>query len=76
MEKKETLELVIEQLEERIAPGVCGCECNEKGNNGWGNGAEGTNNGSDEGGTASSKTAEAVTSGSGNLGGNGNHDAR
>ena len=29
-----------------------------KGNNGWGNGAEGTNNGSDEGGTAPSKTAE------------------
>ena len=29
-----------------------------KGNNGWGNGAEGTNNGSDEGGTAASKTAE------------------
>ena len=72
MEKKETLNLVIEQLEERIAPGVV----DVKGNNGWGNGAEGTNNGSDEGGTATSKTAEAVTSGSGNVGGNGNHTAR
>jgi len=34
---------------------VGGCE---KGNNGWGNGAEGTNNGSDEGGTAGSKIDE------------------
>ena len=40
MEKKETLELVIEQLEERIAPGVCGCECDTKNNNGFGNGPE------------------------------------
>lgn len=31
----------------------------EKGNNGWGNGAEGINNGSDEGGTADSKLPEA-----------------
>jgi hypothetical protein len=30
-----------------------------KGNNGWGNGAEGTNNGSDEGGTADSKLPES-----------------
>ena len=67
---KEKLELVIEQLEERIAPGVV------KGNNGWGNGAEGTNNGSPEGGTESSKSSESVTSGSGNVGGNGNHTAR
>ena len=37
MEKKETLELVIEQLEERIAPGVV---CNEHRDNGWGNGED------------------------------------
>ena len=30
-----------------------------KGNNGWGNGAEGINNGSDEGATAGSKLPEA-----------------
>ena len=30
-----------------------------KGNNGWGNGAEGINNGSDNGSTASSKLPEA-----------------
>ena len=65
---RDKLELVIEQLEERIAPGVV------KGNNGWGNGAEGTNNGSDDGGTESSKTAEATTSGSGNV--NSNHTER
>jgi len=34
MEQKEKLQLVIEQLEERIAPGVV------KGNNGWGNGED------------------------------------
>jgi hypothetical protein len=54
MEKKAKIELMIEQLEERIAPGVV-----TKGNNGWGNGAEGTNNGSDEGGTADSKLPES-----------------
>lgn len=37
MEKKETLELVIEQLEERIAPGVVH---GPKGNNGFGNGGD------------------------------------
>ena len=71
MEQREKLQLVIEQLEERIAPGVVA-----KGNNGWGNGAEGTNNGSDDGGTASSKISESVTNGGGNGGGNLNHDAR
>jgi hypothetical protein len=35
MEKRETLELVVEQLEERIAPGVVG---GPQGNNGFGNG--------------------------------------
>lgn len=35
-----------------------------KANNGWGNGAEGTNNGSDDGGTADSKTSESAVSGS------------
>ena len=49
MEKREQIELVIEQLEERIAPGVV------KGNNGWGNGLDSTNNGSPNGGTAPSK---------------------
>lgn len=34
----------------------CGCEP-EKGNNGWGNGADGTNAGSDNGGTLLSKSA-------------------
>ncbi len=66
---KEKLELVIEQLEERIAPGVV-----TKGNNGWGNGAEGTNNGSDDGGTLASKTTEATASGNGND--NPNHTTR
>ena len=36
MEKKEKLQLVIEQLEERIAPGVV----DAKNNNGYGNGPE------------------------------------
>lgn len=36
MEKKEKLELVIEQLEERIAPGVIHVKCNS----GNGNGSE------------------------------------
>ncbi len=37
----------------------------KKGNNGWGNGAEGINNGSDEGNTASSKIDESLPSGPG-----------
>lgn len=36
--------------------GGCGCEV-EKGNNGWGNGADGTNPGSSAGATAPSKLA-------------------
>ena len=56
MEKRDKLELVIEELEERIAPGVI-----TKGNNGWGNGAEGTNPGSDDGATADSKLPESGT---------------
>lgn len=36
-----------------------------KGNNGWGNGAEGTNPGSDEGGTAGTKSDESVPNGPG-----------
>ena len=35
--------------------GGCGCEV-QKGNNGWGNGDDGTNPGSFSGGTANSKT--------------------
>lgn len=38
MEQKEKLQLVIEQLEERIAPGVV-CD-DHKNNNGYGNGPE------------------------------------
>lgn len=38
MEKRETLELVIEQLEERIAPGVVCPEGHR--DNGWGNGED------------------------------------
>ena len=57
MEKKDKIELVIEQLEERIAPGVV----HPHGNNGWGNGAEGTNAGSDSGLTADSKSTETAT---------------
>ena len=37
MEQREKLQLVIEQLEERIAPGVVG---DGKNNNGYGNGPE------------------------------------
>lgn len=50
----------------------------EKGNNGWGNGAEGTNNGSFAGGSENSKSTEAAstTNGNANAGGNGNHTAR
>ena len=40
-------------------------EPTKKGNNGWGNGAEGTNKGSDEGGTAGSKSDELWTAGDG-----------
>ncbi|GAB2601621.1 hypothetical protein GCM10027034_38560 [Ramlibacter solisilvae] len=50
--------LKTEELE-LVAGGDQPPENTKKGNNGWGNGAEGLNNGSDEGGTAESKTAEA-----------------
>lgn len=43
----------------------CCCEPKRKGNNGWGNGAEGTNPGSDEGGTAGSKSDEVWDEGDG-----------
>ena len=56
MEKKGRIELVIEQLEERIAPGVV-----TKGNNGWGNGADSTNAGSFSGGTDPSKSNNSAT---------------
>ena len=64
MEKRDKIELVIEQLEERIAPGVV----HPHGNNGWGNGAEGTNAGSDSGLTADSKSTESAVDGSPNAG--------
>ncbi len=71
MEKKDKLELVIEELEERIAPGVI-----TKGNNGWGNGAEGTNPGSDNGLTADSKSTETATAATGPNSGTPNSTTR
>lgn len=41
------------------------CPSRAKGNNGWGNGAEGTNPGSTEGGTAGSKSDEVWDLGDG-----------
>jgi hypothetical protein len=41
------------------------CDCPTKGNNGWGNGAEGTNPGSTKGATAGSKKDELWTDGDG-----------
>jgi hypothetical protein len=53
----------------------CCCEGGKsKGNNGWGNGAEGTNPGSDEGGTAGSKSDEVWDEGDGPR--PGKHDHR
>jgi hypothetical protein len=60
-----------------LANGDCteGCECvgdcgggggddpKKKGNNGWGNGSEGTNNGSDDGGTQDTKIDESRDAG-------------
>jgi hypothetical protein len=47
----------------------CGCDGSSttraKGNNGWGNGREGTNRGSSSGGTAGSKSDEAWSLGDG-----------
>ena len=72
MEKRDTLKLVIEELEERIAPGVI----TTKGNNGWGNGAEGTNPGSDNGLTADSKSTETATAATGPNSGTPNSTTR
>jgi hypothetical protein len=48
------------QLDEVVAGTDCTCGCpvpgGEKGNNGWGNGSDPSNPGSDNGGTAPSKT--------------------
>ncbi len=47
------------QLDEVVAGTDCGCPPptgKEKGNNGWGNGSDPSNPGSDNGGTAPSKT--------------------
>jgi hypothetical protein len=51
-----------------MVAGGCGDLCpppepTVKGNNGWGNGAEGTNAGSDDGGTLVSKIDETWTAG-------------
>ena len=43
----------------------CECEGKVKGNNGWGNGADGTNPGSNRGGTAGSKHDNTWTDGDG-----------
>lgn len=61
MEKRDKLELVIEQLEERIAPGVIpGPGGKVHADNGWGNGADSTNNGSFSGGTDPSKSINSA----------------
>jgi len=46
------------ELEKKELSKVTGGCNSAKGNNGWGNGAEGTNNGSSSGGTAGSKSDE------------------
>ena len=56
------------QLDNVVAGTDCGCPPptgKEKGNNGWGNGADPTNPGSDNGKTAPSKTANGSVSGAG-----------
>lgn len=57
------------EAELRHVSGAGGCDCDcepkRKGNNGWGNGAEGTNPGSDKGGTAGSKSDEVWDEGDG-----------
>jgi hypothetical protein len=50
--------LKTEELE-LVAGGAPNPESTKRADNGWGNGAEGTNNGSDEGGTAGSKLPES-----------------
>jgi hypothetical protein len=59
--------LLEKELELVAGAGRCHCDCHprRKGNNGWGNGAEGTNPGSDEGGTAGSKSDESWEPGDG-----------
>lgn len=59
----------------------CKCEPEEpepkvKGNNGWGNGAEGINNGSSKGGTQGSKSDETWTDGDGPQPASGKFDTR
>ena len=61
---------VLNEQEMRLVAGggSSSCHCSEhrqKGNNGWGNGAEGTNNGSFSGGTAGSKSDEVWNLGDG-----------
>jgi hypothetical protein len=46
--------------------GGCGCEV-PKGNNGWGNGFDGINPGSDAGGSAPSKTANGSVADAGKI---------
>lgn len=55
------------QLDEVVAGTDCGCPTPEpgKGNNGWGNGADPSNPGSDNGGTAPSKTNNGSVPGAG-----------
>ena len=58
-----------QQVSGGSSKGACGCDdgstARPKGNNGWGNGAEGTNAGSFSGGTAGSKSDETWTAGDG-----------
>ena len=61
---------VLTEQEMRLVAGggssSCCCRApRQKGNNGWGNGAEGTNNGSFSGGTAGSKSDEVWNPGDG-----------
>ncbi len=61
--------LTTSEMNDVSGGGRCGCPpdpCKAaKGNNGWGNGAEGTNNGSFSGGTAGSKSDEVWNDGDG-----------
>ena len=62
------MRVLTEQEMRLVAGGTSPCGCPQprpKGNNGWGNGAEGTNNGSFSGGTAGSKSDEVWNSGDG-----------
>ena len=56
------------QLDQVVAAGTEGeCGCKEKGNNGWGNGTDGITPGSDNGGTAASKTANGSVPTAGSI---------